>query len=56
MDTETILATKEDLARVEGKINADAVGNKAELLKWMFVFWASQLIAMFGFLHLFLKK
>jgi hypothetical protein len=50
------LATKEDLAKVEGKINTEAAGNKAELLKWMFIFWASQLVAMFGFLQLFLKK
>jgi hypothetical protein len=50
------LATKEDLAREVGKISADAANNKAELLKWMFIFWASQLIGMFGFLHLFLKK
>jgi hypothetical protein len=46
------LATKEDVAKLSGE-NA---GNKAELLKWMFIFWASQLIAMFGFLLLFLKK
>jgi len=50
------LATKEDLAKVEGKLSAEAAGNKAELLKWMFIFWASQLVALFGFLHLFLKK
>jgi hypothetical protein len=50
------LATKEDLARETGRISAEAASNKAELLKWMFVFWASQLIAMFGFVMLFMKK
>jgi hypothetical protein len=46
------LATKEDVAKLSGE-NA---GYKAELLKWMFVFWASQLVAMFGFVMLFMKK
>lgn len=41
----SILATKEDLAR-----------GKAELIKWMFIFWIGQVIATFGFILLFLKK
>jgi hypothetical protein len=45
----SILATKEDLAR--------EVGNcKAEVIKWMFIFWVGQLIATFGFILLFLNK
>jgi hypothetical protein len=55
MNTNIKLATKEDLAKLEGKINTEAADNKSELLKWMFVFWATQLVAMFGFLWLFLK-
>ena len=47
------LATKEDLARVEGKLSAEASENKAELMKWMFVFWVGQLAAS---ILLFLKK
>jgi hypothetical protein len=39
------LATKEDVAN-----------SKAELIKWMFVFWVSQVLATFGFILLFLKK
>jgi hypothetical protein len=46
-------ARKEDLAKVQGKLSAEAAGNKAELLKWMFVFWVSQLTA---FVLLLLKK
>jgi hypothetical protein len=45
----SILATKEDLAR--------EIGNtKAELIKWMFIFWVGQVIATFGFILLFMNK
>ncbi|MEO5356124.1 MAG: hypothetical protein H7844_02365 [Nitrospirae bacterium YQR-1] len=40
-------ATKADLllveARLSGKIEAQIADTKAELLKWMFIFWASQI-------------
>jgi len=39
------LATKEDLANT-----------KAEMIKWMFIFWVGQLAAMFGLLYFFIKK
>ena len=39
------LASKEDLANT-----------KSEIIKWMFVFWVSQVIATFGFILLFLRK
>jgi hypothetical protein len=47
-----LLATKEEI----GKVRQEASENKAELLKWMFIFWASQMIGTFGFILLFLKK
>jgi hypothetical protein len=61
VDTKTsILATKEDLARTDTKIEtakaelkSDGANSKAELIKWMFVFWIGQLVA---FVMLFLKK
>ena len=40
-----VLATKEALANT-----------KAELIKWMFIFWIGQVAATFGFILLFLKK
>jgi hypothetical protein len=46
------LTTKEDLARADAKIETA----KAELIKWMFVFWVGQMIGTFGFILLFLKK
>jgi hypothetical protein len=64
VDTKTsILATKEDLTRVIGitneKIeitNTRIETSKAELIKWMFVFWVGQVITTFGLVLLFLKK
>ena len=44
-----VLATKEDIKILEVKI----AENKSDLIKWMFIFWASQLIAMITFLKLF---
>lgn len=40
-----IFATKKDLA-----------STKADLIKWMFIFWIGQVIATFGFILLYLKK
>ncbi len=57
VDTKTsILSTKDDVANSKAELARDIGNSRAELLKWMFVFWASQLVAMFGFLLLFLKK
>jgi hypothetical protein len=46
------LTTKEDLARTDAKIETA----KAELIKWMFVFWVGQAVTTFGFILLFLRK
>ncbi|MDQ6763725.1 MAG: hypothetical protein M3015_14005 [Bacteroidota bacterium] len=40
-----ILATRRDFANT-----------KAELIKWMFIFWMAQVVVTFGFILLFLKK
>ena len=57
VDTKTsILATKEDLAREIGNTNTKIESCKAEVIKWMFIFWVGQLVAMFGFILIFLKK
>lgn len=45
-DFRDIFAIKEDLAREIGS-------TKADIIKWMFIFWASQLLAMFAFLKYF---
>ncbi|WP_207512130.1 hypothetical protein [Longitalea luteola] len=68
VDTKTsILATKEDLAREIGCTKADLTREigitnakiettKAELIKWMFLFWIGQVITTFGFILLFINK
>ena len=48
----TILATKEDLGSTNTKIET----SRADVIKWMFIFWVGQLVAMFGFILLFLNK
>lgn len=45
-------ATKADLAQLEAKL----VETKAEILKWMFIFWAGQIGALLGILKLVLGK
>ncbi len=47
-----LLATKQDLTLTNEKI----VATKAELIKWMFIFWIGQVAVTFGFILLFLKK
>jgi hypothetical protein len=41
----SILATKEDMAN-----------SRADVIKWMFIFWVGQVIATFGFILLFMNK
>ncbi len=51
-----LLATKEDLAKLEMKLNKTFLGVESDIFKWMFIFWIGQVIATFGFILLFLKK
>ena len=44
-DNSKVLSTKEDLANT-----------KAQIIKWMFIFWVGQVAVTFGFILLFLKK
>ena len=46
------LATKEDVAN----IRKEAAENKADTIKWMFIFWAGQVGAMLAIALLILKK
>jgi uncharacterized ubiquitin-like protein YukD len=45
-------ATKEDIAKTKVAIS----DSKAEITRWMFIFWAGQIAATLGFIWLFLKK
>ncbi len=51
-----LLATKEDLAKLEMKLNKTFLGVESDIFKWMFIFWIGQVAATFGFILLFLKK
>lgn len=50
------LATKVDLAKLEGKLDAKIGEIKSEIIKWMFIFWVGQVAVTFGFILLFLNK
>jgi hypothetical protein len=44
------------IAETKGILSIELDKMKAELIKWMFIFWVSQLAAMFGLLYFFIKK
>ncbi len=47
-----ILATKEDISRLDNRITE----SKAEMIKWMFIFWIGQLAGTIGIILLFVKR
>ena len=54
-----IFATKDDILILNSKIeqtNSKIEQTKADIIKWMFIFWIGQVVATFGFILLFLKK
>jgi len=51
-----ILVTKQDLAAVELKLSEKISDTRADMIKWMFIFWIGQVAVTFGFILLFLKK
>jgi len=53
---EEIHLLKEDFANLRAELKADIANVKADMIKWMFIFWVAQLGAMFGLLHYFLDK
>jgi len=53
-----VLATKEDITNLKldiANIRTDMKEQKSEIIKWMFIFWASQIGATIGFLMIYLK-
>lgn len=62
-EAKTVLATQEDIQRVDGNLQKSVTDlrveireSKAEMIKWMFIFWMGQIAAMVGMLLVFLKK
>ena len=59
VDHSKILATKEDISKLKEdilEVRAMVANSKAEIIKWMFIFWIGQATVTFGFILLFLKK
>ena len=55
----SVLATKEDIAKLDTKLaqlETKIAQTETKLILWAFVFWATQLGAMFAFLYIFLRK
>ena len=43
------------LMELKLKLLTQMATNEKNILRWMFTFWVGQLVAMFGFIYLFLK-
>ncbi len=54
--TKNDLCTKADLTELKLSMKADLSEVKAELLKWMFIFWVGQAGTMLGILFVFFKR
>lgn len=50
------LATKEHVSREIANVRKEAGANKADLVKWMFIFWVGQVGVTLGIVLLFLKR
>lgn len=47
-----VLATKQDIA----DLKLEMANYKSEIIRWMFIFWTTQLITMLGIIGFILKK
>lgn len=52
---ENRFVTKEEFQKEMGGLRAEMVESRAEMMKWMFIFWSSQLVAIAGMLFGFVK-
>ena len=43
-----VLPTKEDIAKLEGRLEVKIGDVKAEMIKWMFIFWMGQVAVTVG--------
>jgi len=53
---EDIYLVKEDIAKLEGRLDAKISDVKSEIIKWMFIFWIGQVAVTFGLIIVYLKK
>jgi len=47
---------RKDFAQEIGILRAETANGKADMIKWMFIFWIGQIAATFGLIILYLKK
>lgn len=47
---------RQELATEVGRVNASISEAKAELIRWMFIFWIGQIGALLGILFAFFRK
>lgn len=50
------LATKDDLLKLQMDLRIEMKEQKAEMIKWMFIFWIGQITATLAIVLVFLKK
>lgn len=55
-DKQDILSTKQDLAGCVLRLSKRIDDMRLDMIKWMFIFWITQIVVTFGFILLFLKK
>jgi hypothetical protein len=48
-------ATKEDIAKLEGRLETKIAESKADIIKWMFIFWIGQLASVIAIVKLLVK-
>jgi len=46
---------KTEIAQMRGELTALISESKADMIKWMFIFWAGQMVITWGFVYLFIK-
>ncbi len=55
-ELESKLEKKTDSLATKEYVKAELANTKAEIIKWMFIFWIGQIGALLGILMVFLKK
>jgi hypothetical protein len=51
-----LLATKVELAEAFAKLRQEIAEAKAEIIKWMFIFWVGQLLVTVGIIQFLIKR
>lgn len=53
--TKEVSILRQDLAVLKAEIKTDMASSKAEIIKWMFLFWTAQVAVIIGFLSFALR-